>query len=261
MLGAKKFRRWPRQDYLCLLGDTNNWARQPSWIPSSCTTLPHWLKHSRMDRHFISSPYFLFVISSTRTPPVRATPLWATSIQQWTSSSTKRRVTRPHTVTRDSTSTRRRDSASTRRRVTRPPPCGVTLASTQWSATRASPGDGGVQLGLHPAARDSASNRRRDLGLHPMKCNSGFTQRWRWQWREEPWRAQRHDDDVRMAATTTQRRKMTLLPLDGDGKRSGGPSFARGWWLEGIGPGSGPDRPRSRLGHFFIFRNWFFISW
>jgi hypothetical protein len=72
---------------------------------------------------------------------------------------------------------------------------------------------------LHQAARDSTSTRRRDLDLHPMKCNSRFTRR-RWQrWREEPWWAQRHDD-ARMAATTTQRRTTTLLPLDDDGSKA-----------------------------------------
>jgi hypothetical protein len=108
----------------------------------------------------------------------------------------------------------------TRRRTTRPLTAARDSASTQRSATRALPGDGGGRLGLHPTARDSASTRRRNHGRHPMKHNSGFTRQRRWRWREEPWRAQRHDDDMRMAATTTQRCMTALLPLDGDGSKA-----------------------------------------
>jgi hypothetical protein len=46
---------------------------------------------------------------------------------------------------------------------------------------------------------------------------------------------------------TTQRRMTALLPLHG-----GGPPSARGRWLKVIGPGSGPDRPRSGLGLFLF---------
>jgi hypothetical protein len=68
-----------------------------------------------------------------------------------------------------------------------------------------------------------------------MKCNLGFTWQQQRRWREEPWRAQWHDDNTKMAATTTQRRTMTLLPFDGDGSKATARGAAALLLIEGDG--------------------------